>query len=115
MPASISVGPLEPGDARSAARVLGDAFLEDPVWSAIGPRHRGHRRISNRMSFAGIIAGSRRHGGRVRVARDGGGKVVGATVAFTPGRWPLSQGSFVWELGWLAVAGPLPALSLIHI
>lgn len=90
--------------------MLGDAFLEDPVWSAIGPRHRGHRRLANRVSFAGILAGSRRQGARVRVARSAAGDVVGATVAFAPGRWPLSQGSFVWEAGWLAVAGPLPAL-----
>jgi ribosomal protein S18 acetylase RimI-like enzyme len=109
LPSSISVEPLAPGDSRSAARVLGDAFLDDPVWSAIGPRRRGHRRIANRLSFAGILAGSRRHGGRIRVARDAAGEVVGATVAFVPGRWPLSQGSFVWELGWLMVAGPVPA------
>jgi ribosomal protein S18 acetylase RimI-like enzyme len=109
LPAPITVEPFAPADAPRAARVLGDAFLDDPVWSAIGPHWRPHRRIANRISFAGILAGSRRHGARIRVARGAGGEVVGASVAFEPGRWPLSQGSFIWELGWLAVAGPVPA------
>ena len=90
------------------ARILGDAFLDDPVWSAIGPLNRRHRRFTNRVSFAGILAGSLRNGGRVRVARAGGA-VVGASVAFEPGRWPIPAGSILWELGWLLVAGPLPA------
>jgi ribosomal protein S18 acetylase RimI-like enzyme len=110
LPRAVRVEPLAASDARSAARVLGDAFLDDPVWSAIGPRHRGHRRLSNRVSFAGILAGSRRHGARIRVARGDAGEVLGATVAFAPERWPLPQGSLLWELGWLAIAGPLPAL-----
>ena len=43
------------------------------------------------------------------MARDGGA-VVGASVAFAPGRWPLPERSVAWELGWLLVAGPLPAV-----
>ena len=90
------------------ARILGEAFLDDPVWSAIGPLNRRHRRFTNRVSFAGILAGSLRNGGRVRVARSGGA-VVGASVAFEPGGWPIPVGSILWELGWLLAAGPLPA------
>ncbi len=110
MPHPLSVEPLAAADARGAASVLGEAFLDDPVWRAIGPRRRRHRRLANRVSFAGILAGSRRHGARIRVARSAAGDVVGATVAFAPGRWPLPHGSLVWELGWLAFAGPLPAV-----
>ncbi len=88
--------------------MLGDAFLDDPVWSAIGPLRRSHRRVANRVSFAGILAASIRNGGRVRVARDAG-SVVGASVAFAPGRWPMPDRTVVWELAWLLVAGPLPA------
>lgn len=104
----MSIAPIRRGEAHSAARVLGDAFLDDPVWTAIGPRLRAHRRIANRVSFAGIIAASRRQGARIRVALDGD-EVVGATVAFEPGRWPIPETSAIWELGWLAVAGPIPA------
>ena len=79
------------------------------MWTALGPRWRAHRRLSNRVSFAGILAGSRRGGARIRVAREGG-EVVGASVAFEPGKWPLSDGSIAWELGWVVLAaGPLPA------
>ena len=104
----VRVGPIGRGELRAAARVLGDAFLDDPVWTAIGPRWRAQRGISNRVSFAGILAGSARHGARIRVARDGG-RVVGVTIAFEPATWPLPDSSFAWELGWLFVAGPLPA------
>lgn len=106
--ATLRVGPIERGEARAVAKVLGAAFLDDPVWAAIGPRRRAHRAVANRVSFTGILAASRRQGARIRAAREAG-EVVGATVAFEPGRWPIPQGSLVWELGWLAVAGPLPA------
>ena len=100
--------PASRAELSGAARVLAAAFVDDPVWTALGPRRRAHRRVSNRVSFAGIVAGSRRGGARIRVAREGG-RVLGASIAFKPGRWPLSDGSIVWELGWLVVAGPLPA------
>ncbi len=106
---SVRVGPIGRSELRTAARVLGDAFLDDPVWTAIGPRWRAQRRIANRVSFAGILAGSTRHGARIRVARDGG-RVVGVTIGFEPRTWPLPDSSAVWELGWLLVAGPLPAM-----
>ena len=35
--------------------------------------------------------------------------MAGVSIAFEPGRWPLPEASVIWELGWLAVAGPLPA------
>lgn len=88
--------------------MLGDAFLDDPVWTAIGPRRRGHRRFANRVSFAGILTGSLRNGARIRVARAPDGRVGGVSVAFEPGRWPIPAGSVVWELGWVLAAGPLP-------
>ena len=96
-------------DSRAVIGVLAAAFVDDPVWTAIGPRNRAHRAIANRASFAGILAGSVRHGARVRVARSEG-RVAGATIAFEPGRWPIPDLAALWELGWLAVAGPLPAM-----
>lgn len=105
---AVSVGPMARGDARSMVAVLAEAFLDDPVWSAIGPRWRPHRRIANRAAFGGILTGSRRHGARIRTAREGE-EVVGVSIAFEPGRWPIPETSAIWELGWLATAGPLPA------
>ncbi len=88
--------------------MLAEAFLDDPVWTALGPRLRAHRRRSNRIFFTGMLARSSRAGARVRVARGSDGRVLGAAVAFEPGRWPPAAGSVAWELGWVLAAGPLP-------
>jgi ribosomal protein S18 acetylase RimI-like enzyme len=106
----VEIGPAQPGEPAAIGRLLAEAFLDDPVWMAIGPRvHRGYRRFANRASFWGIVQGSRRHGARIRVARLAG-ETVGATIAFDPGGWPMPERSALWELPWLLAAGPLPML-----
>lgn len=35
--------------------------------------------------------------------------MVGVSIGFEPGRWPMPESTALWELGWLLVAGPLPA------
>lgn len=107
--AGVSVDPIAEGDVDAAADVLNAAFLEDPVWTSIGPRRREHRRFANRTIFRGIVGSSRRHRGRVRVARDGS-RIVGVSIAFEPGAWPLPQNALLYELRWLALVGPMPAL-----
>ena len=105
----VSVEPSARSDLRATAGVLGDAFLDDPVWTAIGPRRRAHRRVSNRLSFAGILAGSR----APRRADPGGARRRRASSARrspsspAAGRCPRarSSGSSAGSL----VAGPLPA------
>lgn len=106
---AVEVRGFRRSDSRGVIGVLADAFLDDPVWTAIGPRNRAHRKIANRASFAGILAGSARHGARIRVARSEG-RIAGATIAFAPGDWPIPDLAALWELGWLFVAGPRPAL-----
>lgn len=103
----IEIGPVGRGETGAAARVLAAAFLDDPVAVAIGPRRRSHRRLVSPLSFAGIVAAGRHHGGRVVVARRAG-EIVGLSIAFDPGRWPLSEGAFAYEIAWALVAGPLP-------
>ncbi len=103
----LEVGLLASGEARAAARVLADAFADDPVATAIGPRRRGHRRAISPLSFAGIVIASARHGGRVHVARRGGA-VVGVGIDFVPGAWPITDGAVVYELAWALLAGPQP-------
>lgn len=103
------VGPIGRGEMRAAARVLGAAFLDDPISTAIGPRHRGHRRITGPVSFMGILVASQRHRGRVRVARHREtGRVAGVSIAFEPGAWPIPEGAVAYEIGWLLMAGPRP-------
>jgi ribosomal protein S18 acetylase RimI-like enzyme len=108
-PLPFEVGPIGRGEVRAAARVLGTAFLDDPISTAIGPRRRAHRRITSPVSFMGILVASQRHRGRVRVARHHEtGRVAGVSVAFEPGAWPVPEGAFAYEIGWLLMAGPLP-------
>lgn len=103
----IEVGPIARAEVAAAARVLAASFLDDPIATAIGPRHRGHRRLVSPLSFAAIVAASRRHGGRVLAARRNGG-LVGVSIDFRPGAWPLAAGAVVYELAWALLAGPLP-------
>jgi ribosomal protein S18 acetylase RimI-like enzyme len=104
---SIAVGPIARGETAAAARVLNAAFLDDPVTRAIGPRRRRHRAAINPLSFAGIVAASRRHGARVLVARRSGA-VAGVSIAFDPGGWPIGESAALYELAWALAAGPLP-------
>jgi GNAT superfamily N-acetyltransferase len=99
------VGP----ELAAAGPVLAAAFVDDPVWTAVGPRRRGHRTVTNRAVFWGIVRAAVKHGARVRVALDpDSGAVAGATIAYEPGAWPMPDSSFAWELGWAIIAGPLP-------
>jgi GNAT superfamily N-acetyltransferase len=99
-------GRSELGDV---ARVLAAAFIDDPVWTAIGPHRRGHRAFASRFAFWGIVNGAVRNGARIRVAREpGGSEIVGATISFADGVWPLPDSATLWELPWVLAAGPVP-------
>lgn len=94
---------------RTASALLAEAFADDPGWVAIGPRWRAHRRRSNRVAFAGILAASERGGARIRFARgEASARPLGVTIAFEPGRWPLTAAPIAWGLAWALAAGPLP-------
>jgi ribosomal protein S18 acetylase RimI-like enzyme len=104
---ALEIGPIARGETGAAARVLNAAFLDDPISRAIGPRRRAHRVATNPLSFAGIVIASRRHGGRVVLARRRGA-AVGVSIAFDPGAWPLHGSAVAYELAWALAAGPLP-------
>ena len=105
----IEVGPLVRSQARVAASLLADAFLDDPAWSAGRPRNRRHRRIANRASFRALLSVAHRYGGQVRRAGRGAA-VEGVAVSFDPGEWPPPNRLEVFDLAWLLVVGPAPAL-----
>jgi ribosomal protein S18 acetylase RimI-like enzyme len=106
-PGAFEIGPARRSETGAAARVLTAAFVDDPITRAIGPRSRRHRAAISPLSFAGIVVASRRRGGRVIVARRDR-SVIGVSIAFDPGAWPLRQGAVAYELAWALAAGPLP-------
>jgi ribosomal protein S18 acetylase RimI-like enzyme len=107
-PVSISA-PADRAETAAVGPLLARAFLDDPVWSRVGPRSRGYRRHTSRVAFWGIVRASARHGARIRVARaDPADPPLGATIAFEPGAWPPPDRAFIWQLPWAALAGPLP-------
>jgi GNAT superfamily N-acetyltransferase len=105
---AVAVAPIARRDMWPTARMLGRAFVDDPITVAIGPRRRAHRRLAAPLSFMGILIASARHGAEIRVARGESGAVRGVSVSFRPGAWPIPGGAAAWEAGWLLVAGPLP-------
>jgi GNAT superfamily N-acetyltransferase len=106
-PAGIEVTEFRRADVRDAARALAAAFLDDPIWTAIGPRSRAHRARSNVVAVWGILQGSLRGPTRMRAARETAtGRIAGVTIAFADGDWPLPERSVAWEIPWLFAAGP---------
>lgn len=105
---SFEIGTIAGGEMWATARVLARAFIDDPISSAIGPRRRAHRRVASPLSFMGVLIASHRHGGTIRAARDADGAVLGASISFEPGSWPIPEGAAAYELGWLLLAGPAP-------
>jgi GNAT superfamily N-acetyltransferase len=107
----IEIADPSPSELGDAAHALAAAFVDDPVWTAIGPRSRRHRVLANRAAFWGIVRGSARHGARIRVVRERAGDgIAGATIAFADGAWPLPDSASLWELPWFLAAGPIPVL-----
>ena len=102
---SFEVSEIGRGEMWETALVMGRAFVDDPISTAVGPHRRGHRRVAGPVAFMGVLIASARHGGTIRVARDGG-RVLGVSVSFMPGAWPIPEGAAAYEIGWLLIAGP---------
>lgn len=102
--------PLEHGPLRrSAAAVLAAAFLDDPVWVAIGPRLRPLRRRMLRSFFGIALREALRFGGPSWCALHEG-RVVGAAVTFGDGTCFPPPHAGVLESPPFLLAGPGPAL-----
>jgi GNAT superfamily N-acetyltransferase len=73
-----------------ASLVLADAYLDDPGWVAVGPRHRGRRHAYTRRVCRGALTIVERWGGRIwHVEREG--EVAGVLTSCDPGQWPPPQ------------------------
>lgn len=99
------VDPLARELERPAAEALAAAFIDDPGWSAVGPRSRRRRQLMLRRYEQGLLAVARRWGGPVLGAFDGE-RLVGALIAFAEGRFPPPPQSMLFEARGIVPAGP---------
>jgi GNAT superfamily N-acetyltransferase len=105
----VVVRELREGEERSALRVLVEAFADDPIWRAIGPRSPRLRRMTLVRMRQGALAKARRWGGPIIVAeRDG--VIEGVTILCESETWPPPRRAILYDLPALLLAGPRRAL-----
>lgn len=85
--------------------MLAAAFIDDPGWSAVGPRNRARRRRMLRRYQRGHLAVARRWGGPVLGAFDGD-RLAGALIAFEENRYPPPPQALLFEARGIVPAGP---------
>jgi GNAT superfamily N-acetyltransferase len=96
---------LAPAHRATAARALSAALIDDPLWRALGPRSRLHRRAVLDLVHRAALLRALRWGGPSYVAlRDGA--PVGAAATFDAGGWPPPAWSTLLDLPALLLAGP---------
>jgi GNAT superfamily N-acetyltransferase len=79
--------PLTPTHQEGAARVLADAFIDDPGWIAVGPKRPAKRwRYIYRTCLAAIRVGERWCGPSWCITQDG--DPVAVLTGCAPGIWP---------------------------
>jgi GNAT superfamily N-acetyltransferase len=99
-----SVEPLTAAHHEAAARVLADAFIDDPGWVSVGPRRREPRwRYIYRTCLGAIRVGERWCGPSWCVTEHG--EPVAVLTGCAPGIWPPP------ELRTLAMLSPGPVLA----
>lgn len=104
---SVVVRPLARGERRRGRDVLTDAFTDDPVWRAIGPDRRAHRRLVQRGWFTSALWCAARWGNPTRAAvRDG--RVDGVAVCFDAEGYPPPTVAQTLANAPFLLGGPLP-------
>jgi GNAT superfamily N-acetyltransferase len=104
----IETEPLTAMHHQASARVLADAFIDDPGWVAVGPRDRRTRwRYIYRTCLGAIRVGARWCGPSWCVVQDG--EAVAVLTGCAPGLWapPRLRALFHLAAGPL-LAGPAP-------
>jgi GNAT superfamily N-acetyltransferase len=104
LPERGSPEPLTPPHHEAAARVLADAFIDDPGWVSVGPRRRAARwRYIQRVCLGSIRVGERWCGPSWCITEDG--EPVAVLTGCAPGIWPPP------ELRTLAMLSPGPLMA----
>src|SRR5207247_4023092 len=96
----ITVEPLRPELDEAAARLISDAFLDDPAFVAIGPDDPKRRWASLLRLNRAALKVARRWGGPVHSAMEDG-RLLATSVVFDEGRWPAPKRSLLCVLGFM--------------
>ncbi len=83
----MEIRPLEPSEYDAAARVLADAFLDDPGWLAVGPDRRQRRYRLVRRFHRDALDVTHRYGRPIYGALEGDA-LAGVAVTFAAGLYP---------------------------
>ena len=106
---STEVVELEPARREEVARVLADAFLDDPAWVAIGPARERARLRLLRAYYRVVLREAGADGGPSWCAlRDGA--VVGVAVTYADGLAYPPRRALIAESPPFLGAGPGPAI-----
>jgi GNAT superfamily N-acetyltransferase len=112
----LEVRDVSRADAIRAGVILGNAFTDDPVWRAIGPRWRAHRRIVSILFHISEVLMALLYGGWV-IGGYEDGRLVGVVVSFPDGekRRPWLYG-VTRTLPWiLSAGGPVPGFKALGV
>jgi GNAT superfamily N-acetyltransferase len=104
LPENDTLEALTPAHHEAAARILADAFIDDPGWAAVGPaRRQGRWRYIYRVSLGTLRVCGRWCGPSWCITE--GGAPVAVLAGCAPGVWPPP------ELRTLAILSPGPLLA----
>jgi GNAT superfamily N-acetyltransferase len=98
---------LEPAEYDEAARIVTDAFMDDPGWLAVGPDRRARRRKVQLGFHRAVIEIAHRYGGPIYGAFKAG-RLAGVAVTFAPGLYPPPAHTFLRYVPSFLRAGPGP-------
>lgn len=101
----LEVAELSRGARREAARLLTDAFLDDPAWVGIGPDHVGLRRAVLRCYYGAALVEALRWGGPSWCARRDG-RALGIAIAWSDGETFPAAWATALEAPAFVLAGP---------
>jgi GNAT superfamily N-acetyltransferase len=99
---------LEGDKFDSAARILADAFLDDPGWVAVGPDRAGHRHRVLRRYHRRALDVIERYGGPIYGAFAGDGRLTGVAATFAAGLYPPPAWTIAYFAPGFLLAGPGP-------
>jgi ribosomal protein S18 acetylase RimI-like enzyme len=110
------IAPLAREDDAGAAGVLARAFSDSPVYAAVlGPREPSALVRTLVRVKRGFVRAARHHG-ESRVARaEASGELLGVTLTFPPGAYPLSLRDELLQATGCATTGPVAITRFLRL